>query len=626
MAKGVWGIDVSRYSVKAVRLEESKEGIRLTDVDVIPYKATGRLEEADLEGRIVEALKDLKFTRKIGGERVVISLPTHSSFNRLVKLPPVEDVVKAIHYEAQSQIPFSLDQVVWGYQMIERQYQPSEEKEVILVALKRDIIDNFLKTIEEVGLNIEQVQLSPVALYNFLSADQDVSTPMIVLEMGADNSSLIVVEGDRFWVRNIPISGNDVTKALMETFQLPHDKAEALKINALQSPHVEKIYQTIVPVYKNIVSEIHRSLGYYKSMSKQAKFDRIMLLGNGTKALNFQRFMGQALQIQAVRIQKLNTVALSGSVDPRVLNSNLQSLGTALGLALQGLGRTRNRVNLLPVEYTKKKQIKKKYPVLAAAVAILYVVLFVMMSRMDKKIQELDKVKRDSEDALTRATQVADDYKAKRNLKELEDAYQLVNSISVDRTPIRNALEILMANFPNNDDVNLPDERKLWLLDLMCDMRENLGGAPGGPTPALVVTPQRTYNLTVDVAITLFQVAKITEDTSGKAPRGADDARTIVTNQLFPGGFDAFHKKLASHNLRARDPKQPNPIVSPTNRLEELKKPEEGGGGGGQPSSQERFYRVVITFSFESIPPGEQQAADGQKVDGQPADARKDSR
>jgi type IV pilus assembly protein PilM len=621
MAKGIWGIDVSRFSVKAVRLEESKEGVRLTDVDVIPYKATGRLEEADLEGRIVEALKDLKFSRKIGGERVALSLPTHSSFNRLVKLPPVEDVVKAVHYEAQAQIPFSLDQVVWGYQMVERQYQPGEEKEVILVALKREIIDNFLKSIEEVGLNVEHIQLSPIALYNFLVADQDVSQPMIVLEMGADNSSLIVIEGERFWVRNIPISGNDVTKAIMEAFSLPHEKAEALKVNALQSPHVEKIYQTIVPVYKNIVSEIHRSLGYYKSMSKNAKFDRIMLLGNGTKALNFQRFMGQALQIQPVRIQKLNTVGLAGSVDPRVLNANLQSMGAALGLALQGLGRTRNRVNLLPAEFLKKKQVKKKYPVVAAAAAILYVVLFFAMSRMDAKIKSLEAVKRSLEQAQAAAMEVSEAHKAKSNVGELKAAYDLLGSIANDRTPIRNAMELLFANFPDNSDPKIPDHLKLWLLDLRAELKEDMGAGAGGGAPRLVVSPKRWFQIAMDVAITVYPIPKVTATHGSGAARGADEARDVVNKQLFPGGFEAFQKRLASYNLRVRD----NVVVSPTDKLEDLRKEDDGGmRGPGIGHGTERFWRVVITFGIEPIPPSENPVSDGQKVDGNPPDARKE--
>ena len=221
MGKGVWGIDVSRYSVKAVRLEPTKEGFVLTDVEVISFPITGKIEEADLEVRIRDSLRQLKKTKRIGNEKCVLSLPTHSHYNRLVKLPPFGDLASAVQHEARQQIPIPLEEALWGYQIVERNYQPGEEKDIILLAIKRDTVTGFLKIVEEVGLNIEAIQLSPVAVYNFLTFDQDVSLPTVVLELGADNGSLIVIENERFWVRNLPMAGNEVTKAIQDGMNLP---------------------------------------------------------------------------------------------------------------------------------------------------------------------------------------------------------------------------------------------------------------------------------------------------------------------------------------------------------------------------------------------------------------------
>lgn len=613
MAKGVWGIDVSRYSVKAVRLEEAKDGLYLTDVEVLPYKVSGRLEDADLEGRIVETLKDLKYARKIGGEPVALSLPTHSSFNRLIKLPPVEDVDKAVHYEAQSQIPFPLDQVRWGYQIIERQYQPGEEKEVVLIAIKREIVENFLKTIEEVGLNVVQIQLSPVALYNFLVADQDTSRPMIVLEMGADNSSLIVIEHERFWIRNLPVTGGDLTKALMETFNLPFEKAEALKIGALQSPHVDRIYQALQPVYKNIVSEIHRSLGYYKSMSRQARFDRILLLGNGTKALNFQRFMSQALQIQAGRIQKLNTIALTGSVDPRTLNVNLQSLGTCLGLALQALGRTRNRVNLLPGEFLKKKQIRKKFPVVAASLALLYVLFFFAYGRLGEDAEELERFRREQERTLTEVEEVQRRFEEVQKVQGLQKAAGVLEKLANARSPIRTVMAALLEHFPDNSSPQLKDHQKLWLLRLEAAMREEGQSDRALSRQGLaVVSPERNYVVQMDVAITLHEVDRVQEKIpTGLRERTGKEAQEAVTKLLFPGGTGGFRKKMAAEGILI---KEGMPVITAEKKLENLvleERDRDFPGPGPLPDTGSyRFQQVVVRIEF-SVPGARKARVDG---------------
>ena len=166
MAKGVWGIDVSKFSIKAVRLEQGPAGMVITQVGVMPYEGTDTGEAVNLDSEIRHSLNDLKARLKIGSERVVLSLPGHSTFNRLIKLPPVEDakLAEVVRYEAQSQIPFPIDEVIWDYQFVDRRYAPGEEKEVILFAIKKEVVEQFLGNIQSIGLNIEAIQFAPVAL------------------------------------------------------------------------------------------------------------------------------------------------------------------------------------------------------------------------------------------------------------------------------------------------------------------------------------------------------------------------------------------------------------------------------------------------------------------------------
>src|SRR5262245_27876920 len=388
MGKGVWGIDVSKSSVKAVRIE----GDTLTHAGVFPYDSAGTGEAGDLDAQIKATLTQIKSTYKITSEPVIFSLPSHSTFNRLIKLPPVEEskIPEIVKYEAQSQIPFNIDEVIWDYQYVERDYAPGEEKEVILFAIKRDIVEQFLGNIVELKFNTEAVQFAPVALFNFLLKDQDMKGATVALDMGGDNTDLIVIDGTKFWVRNLPITGNDITKALQKAFNIPFEEAEKLKLKAGQSQQAQKIFNAVQPVLRDLVNEINRSMGYYKSISKTSKFDQIILLGNSTKTLNFQKFVSQSLQLPAIRVQKLNTIAVGGGVDPGELNENLATSGTALGLAVQGLEPTTNRVNLLPDQYRKKKELKRKQPFIVAAAAALYLTVGLAWYKQDTEIGTLE--------------------------------------------------------------------------------------------------------------------------------------------------------------------------------------------------------------------------------------------
>jgi type IV pilus assembly protein PilM len=470
MGKGVWGIDVSKSSIKAVRLE----GATLTHAGVFPYESAGTGEAGDLDEQIKTALSQIKSTYKISGEPVVFSLPSHSTFNRLIKLPPVEEskIPEIVKYEAQSQIPFNIDEVIWDYQYVERDYAPGEEKEVILFAIKRDIVEQFLGNIADLKFNTEAVQFAPVALFNFLLKDQDIKGATVALDMGGDNTDLIVIDGTKFWVRNLPITGNDITKALQKAFNIPFEEAEKLKLKAGQSQQAQKIFNAVQPVLRDLVNEINRSMGYYKSISKTSKFDQIILLGNSTKTLNFQKFVSQSLQLPAIRVQKLNTIAVGGGVDPGDLNENLATIGTALGLAVQGLEPTTNRVNLLPEQYRKKKDLKRKQPFIVAAAAALYLTVGLAWYKQDTEIGKLDESIRAGDRAKSANEAIKKDFEAAKQVDEIRSNLTPLVGLSFERDLILKIMDDINPNIPNNSDPSLKDEQKLWVVDWKFEEKE----------------------------------------------------------------------------------------------------------------------------------------------------------
>jgi type IV pilus assembly protein PilM len=479
MGKGVWGIDVSKSSVKAVRIEDGT----LTHAGVFPYDSAGTGEAGDLDEQTKAALTQVKQAYKITGEPVIFSLPSHSTFNRLIKLPPVEEskIPEIVKYEAQSQIPFNIDEVIWDYQYVERDYVPGEEKEVILFAIKRDIVEQFLGNIADLKFNTEAVQFAPVALFNFLLRDQDIKGATVALDMGGDNTDLIVIDGTKFWVRNLPITGNDITKALQKAFNIPFEEAEKLKLKAGQSQQAQKIFNAVQPVLRDLVNEINRSMGYYKSISKTSKFDQIILLGNSTKTLNFQKFVSQSLQLPAVRVQKLNTIEVGGGVDPGDLNENLATIGTALGLALQGGDEpTTNRVNLLPDIYRKKKELKRKQPFIVAAAAALYLTVGLAWYKQDTEIAKLEDSKRAADAVLKSNERIKEEFAGAKKVEEVRDNLTPLVGLSFERDLILKIMDEINPNIPNNGDDKLKVEQRLWVVDWRFEEKPKLEPeAPG---------------------------------------------------------------------------------------------------------------------------------------------------
>jgi len=481
MAKGVWGIDVSKSSVKVVRLE----GDTLTHSGVFPYDSVGSGEAGDLDAQTKAALTEIKAQYKISSEPVIFSLPSHSTFNRLIKLPPVEEskIPETVKYEAQSQIPFNIDEVIWDYQYVERDYQPGEEKEVILFAIKRDIVEQFLANIAELKFNTEAVQFAPVALFNFLLRDQELKGATVALDMGGDNTDLIVIDGTKFWVRNLPITGNDITKALQKAFNIPFEEAEKLKLKAGQSQQAQKIFNAVQPILRDLVNEINRSMGYYKSISKTSKFDQIILLGNSTKTLNFQKFVSQSLQLPAIRLTKLNSIEVGGGIDPGELNENLPTIGTAIGLALQGLEPTTNRINLLPSIYRQKKELKRKQPFVIATAAALYLLVGLAWYKQDTEVAKLDASIKTADKAVAANKALKEQFEAAKQVEKVRDSVTPLVGLAFERDLILKIMDEINPNIPANGDEKLTDLQRLWVVDWRFEEKEKPrpeSAMPGG--------------------------------------------------------------------------------------------------------------------------------------------------
>ncbi len=430
MAKAVWGIDVSKFSIKAVRAEGGKGGVQITGLEVIEYPVPTGQEEIDPNERIREGLRQFISRAKAQKDTLCCSIPGHATFNRFIKLPQVEPkrIAEIVRYEAQQHIPFPIDEVIWDFQKIERNYEVGEEMEVVLFAIKKDIVSSFLGDLSAVNIEIDQLQFAPVALYNFMMYDQDVSRASVVLDMGADNTDLIIIDGDKFWIRNLPIAGNDITKAIAKKFNCAFNEAEKLKVTAAQSPQAAKIFNVIQPVLKDLVGEIHRSIGYYKSLSKTARLERLVIAGSSSRTINFQKFLSQQLQMEAVKITKLGKLAISGRVSEPQLQKYLPSLGVALGLALQGLGETTNKVNLLPPELTAKKEAAAKRPYVVAAAACLLATAGMSWFGGSQVKASLDELKTRSDATLAQFAQLSEEVKAAK--KEADDSMPTLNEMS----------------------------------------------------------------------------------------------------------------------------------------------------------------------------------------------------
>jgi type IV pilus assembly protein PilM len=393
MAKSnaVWGIDIGQCALKALRCVPSDEPGKITAdaFDFIEYPKILSQPEADPVELVNDAIKQFLSRNKVNDDHVAISVPGQSGLARFIKLPPVESkkIPDIVRYEARQQIPFALEDVVWDYQQMAGGSEEdgfSLETEVGLFAMKREQVFRALRPFTDAGIEVDLIQLTPLALYNFVVFDQMQDLPpvdsfdpkdpppsTIVVSLGTDTTDLVVTNGYRVWQRNIPLGGNHFTKALTKELKLTFAKAEHLKRNALKAEDPKAVFLAMRPVFNDLVTEVQRSISFFQSVDRTAKIGRVIPLGNAMKLRGLQKYLGQSLGYEVVELKEYRGLTGSGVVGTPAFKDNLLSFGVCYGLALQGLKQASLSTNLIPPEIIKDRLWRAKKPWAVATVAAI---------------------------------------------------------------------------------------------------------------------------------------------------------------------------------------------------------------------------------------------------------------
>lgn len=376
----VWGIDIGQCALKAIKLRSIGDGeVEAVAFDVVEHDKILSQHDADRDELIKAALEKFTSRNDLQGDKFVIGVPGQQTFARFCKMPPIDlkkdakKIPELVRYEASQQIPFDMDDVVWDYQVFASESDP--DIEVGIFAIRRDLIRKHLGFFTDVGIAPQGVQAVPAALYNFCHFDgqADDEGAVVVVDVGAQSTELIVVEPNSAWTRNIPLGGNAFTEALVRAFKLSFAKAESLKRSAANSKYARQIFQAMRPVFADLVAEIQRSIGFYSAGHREMQLKRVLALGSAFRLPGLQKYLENNLTIEGgtAKLEKFNQIAATATLNAPQFKENLLSFAPAYGLALQGLGLGRIRANLLPPELARIAIWQKKRPYFVATAASL---------------------------------------------------------------------------------------------------------------------------------------------------------------------------------------------------------------------------------------------------------------
>jgi type IV pilus assembly protein PilM len=540
---GAWGIDIGQCALKALRMEVINGVATATAFDYVEHPKILSQPDADPDLLTREALEKFLSRNTLRGDVVCMSVAGQSGLARFVKLPPVEEkkISDIVRFEAKQQIPFPLEEVVWDYQKIGSGVVTdgfAMETEIGLFAIKREHVFRALAHFQEVDVEVDLIQMAPLALCNFVSYDllkKDANTVVaedegakkncvVALDIGVESSSLVITDGERvIWQRPIPIGGNRFTRALTKDLKLTFAKAEHLKRNATKSPDLKRILLALRADLNEFVNEVQKSLAFFINSHRDAHIQYLIGMGNAFRLPGLQKYLNEKLQLEVKKLSKFPRLAGDSVITAPVFNDNVMSMAVVYGLALQGIKKSRLHTNLLPPEIRTDRLVRSKKPwaVAAAAALLLGTGALALGYRMQHDLYAAEVIKKsmqeDGKKALNLAAEENKLYDEKA--KKIEELKKSINGIVAGQNERVNWLKLnkfINECLPRPDGKNLvgDHQKAFWTKGGEEAYKNFMAGQSGAKNDA--AAPLGDGGLENLIQINLETVnALFTEDLSG---------------------------------------------------------------------------------------------------------------
>ena len=336
--------------------------------------------DATRSAQIKEAVRELRESLSIPAKAPVnFCLPAQSVFSRFVKLPggAPEDVSAIIAFEAQQNVPFPIDEVIWDYQIMGAQRDGNWD--VVLVAMKSDQLSEIADSVSDGGLKPAIIDVAPMAVYNaFRYNYPDATGCSLLIDIGARTTNLIFVEAGRAFSRSIPVGGSTISAAVAKEFNQDITVAEQLKIQkgcvSLGGAYAEPTDPTearIAKVVRNTMTRLHaeiaRSISFYRTSQGGSQPVRVLLCG-GTVSLPYMvEFFSEKLQTPIEFFNPLKNVTVTNAATAESLAAKAQTVGELVGAALRSLDNCPIEINLRPQSVVREQDLSRRKPFLVAA-------------------------------------------------------------------------------------------------------------------------------------------------------------------------------------------------------------------------------------------------------------------
>ena len=340
------GLDLGSNSVKLVQLSGGKHKWQLVKLGIAYLPP-----EAIVDGSIIDSMtvadtiRELVREQGVSVKSVASALTGHSVIIKKVSLPVMteDDLAESIQWEAEQYIPFPVSDVNIDFQILGEAAEVSGQMDVMLVAVKKDVINDYVNVIKDAGLEPAVIDVDSFALENMLESNYNLepNENVAIVNVGASITVLsILVGGITVFTRAIPMGGNQFAEEIQKDLNISFKDAESVKIGqAVDGVDGALVEPIMVRLADKLAVEIKRSVEFFLGGSAGHYVNKIFLSGGASRAQGLSDTIQGRTAIPVEMINPFQNITCNEkNFDADYLKDMAPSFAVGMGLAMRQAG------------------------------------------------------------------------------------------------------------------------------------------------------------------------------------------------------------------------------------------------------------------------------------------------
>ena len=339
--EGFVALDIGSSSVKMVEVVGEKSGYRLVNLGILPLPPTAVQNNmvADKEV-VVKTIQSLIQANGVKATRVVSAVPGRAVIIKKIQLATQgeEELETNVEFEANNVIPENLENVNLDYQVL-GYLDDGSRMDVLLVAVKKEIINSYTQVIEEAGLAPAIMDVDYFAMENMYEINYEPTPDAVValIHIGARYTSINVLKnGISTFTGDLQVGGEAFTESLVQALQISYDQAETFKVTGLlEGKKSTDLEALLKPTCDSLAEEISQTLSLYGAMGAEEGINSVYLTGGSAKAAGLCPILGERLAVPVELSEPFRGLSIAKHIDQDYLTESALVLAVGVGLSIR---------------------------------------------------------------------------------------------------------------------------------------------------------------------------------------------------------------------------------------------------------------------------------------------------